>query len=261
MGKNKTAESITKLLEIVRALRDPQDGCPWDKEQTHESLRPYVIEEAYEVVAAINDAPETLKDELGDLLLQVLLHAEIASEEKRFSLTDISDNLREKLIRRHPHVFGDETANNPEEVKKHWERVKKEEKGDKKEGLLDSLPKNFPALYESYKIGKKVSKVNFDWDSAKEVREKITEELAEVDEVLRSTPQNVAHLEEELGDLLFTVAQLARKLGIEPETALKRANQKFKKRFSTMESLSEVELGAMSKEELEKLWARAKVQE
>ena len=248
-------KTISDLLDIIAALRDPHTGCPWDKEQTHESLRPYVIEEAYEVAAAIEDEPESLTDELGDLLLQVVLHAQIAKEDQRFTFEDIVNVLSQKLIRRHPHVFGDEKAETAEDVKVHWERIKKEEKSE--EGLLSSMTKGLPALLESYKIGKKVARVNFDWDTIQEIREKVAEELSEVDEVLEVEGKR-QELEEEIGDLLFTVAQLARKADIEPEEALKRANRKFTERFSQMEEISDKPLGDIPRETLEKLWQQVK---
>lgn len=258
-------KEIKELLKTIATLRDPEGGCPWDKEQTHLSLRPYVIEEAYEVVAAIeSEKPPTLKDELGDLLLQVLLHAQIASEKDDFSFSSICENLNDKLIRRHPHVFGEEKASNPSEVVKHWDNAKAKEKlGEEKtkenkkpEGRLGNIPQQFPALYESYKIGKLVAKDNFDWGELKPIREKIAEELSELDEAV--SDQKQSHIEEEMGDLLFTIAQYARKMNLEPEAILKQANRKFKMRYNEMESSSPKALSTLSKEQLENLWNSAK---
>ncbi|MCB0328975.1 MAG: nucleoside triphosphate pyrophosphohydrolase [Bdellovibrionales bacterium] len=256
---------LERLKAIVAQLRDPVNGCPWDKVQTHQTLTQYVIEEAYEVVEAIEDSPDKLEEELGDLLLQIYLHSQIASEEGRFSIESIADQLCEKLIRRHPHVFGDGNASTPEEVKQTWEAVKRQEKKERESGtsthLLDDLPGHLPSLMECYKIGKKVSPKNFDWDTAEEVLAKVREELGEVEaELATSDPQK---LQEEIGDLLFTVAQLARKVGFEPESTLKAANRKFKKRFAHLEDLAmselqERDLANLPRETLETLWQKVK---
>ena len=255
------ANKLSELVDIIQSLRDPDTGCPWDREQTHRSLRPYVIEEAYEVAAAIEDDPDSLLDELGDLLLQILLHAQIASEENRFDLTSVMSGLADKLIRRHPHVFGDAKADTAEEVKTHWEAIKKKEKGDVRAGILDSLPKNFPANLEAYKIGKKVARVNFDWDTPDQIKEKLLEELEELGVAQSSPKPNEQEIEEELGDLLFTTAQLARKLGVEPEEALKAANRKFRRRFQAVEELATTPLAEIPRAELEALWKKVKDQE
>ncbi|MCB0319942.1 MAG: nucleoside triphosphate pyrophosphohydrolase [Bdellovibrionales bacterium] len=247
--------SIFELLDIIRALRDPQTGCPWDRVQTHESLRPFAIEEAYEVVAAIEENLPSLPDELGDLLLQVLLHSQIASESKSFDFDSVVTHLKDKLIRRHPHVFGDAKADSPEDVKKHWERIKQSERqttAKTTESILSALPKGLPALLESSKIGKKVAQVNFDWDTPREILSKMHEEHLELTEAIESG--NNQHIEEEIGDLFFTLAQVARKLGIDPESATKKANRKFIKRFQEIERCATKPIGEHSRGELETLW-------
>lgn len=261
------SDSLEKLKDIIKALRDPNTGCPWDRVQTHESLRRFVIEEAYEVVEAIEDAPEKLSEELGDLLLQILLHAQIASEEDRFTFETVAAGLAEKLIRRHPHVFGGAKAESVEEVKQTWERVKAEERGESLNvSALDTVSKHLPALLEASTIGKKVAPKNFDWESPQAVFAKVEEELAEVAAELEKHPVNHSLLEEEIGDLLFTVAQLARKLDLDPEITLKRANRKFSARFKTLEQrcaaeLHEADLSKIPRESLEKLWGKIKLEQ
>lgn len=254
-------QSLGKLRTIIEQLRDPKTGCPWDRVQTHASLTEYVIEEAYEVVEAIRQTPETLEEELGDLLLQIFLHAQIGSENGEFSIESIAKKLCEKLIRRHPHVFADAVANSPEDVKKTWDAVKREERGETKSdsSLLDSVPTFLPALTESSKIGKKVAPKNFDWDTAEEVLHKVQEELDELRDELEQKEMNPSRIEEELGDLLFSVSQLARKLNYDPEITLKAANGKFRRRFKKLENTAQERfpdspLENIGREHLEKLW-------
>lgn len=261
-------KSLEKLRTIIEQLRDPETGCPWDRVQTHASLTEYVIEEAYEVVEAIRHAPHTLEEELGDLLLQIFLHAQIANESDNFSIDSIAEKLCEKLIRRHPHVFGDAVANSPEEVKKTWDAVKREERGETKNdsSLLDSVPTFLPALTESSKIGKKVAPKNFDWDTAEEVLNKVQEELDELRDELEQKEMIPSRIEEELGDLLFSVAQLARKLTCDPEIMLKAANGKFRRRFKKLERAAREEfpdlpLENIARGHLEKLWDELKASE
>ncbi|MCI5065836.1 nucleoside triphosphate pyrophosphohydrolase [bacterium] len=256
---------LSRLASVIAALRDPDGGCPWDLEQTHESLRRYVIEEAYEVVEAIEEAPEHLEEELGDLLLQIYLHAEIASEQQRFSVHSIAEKLVEKLIRRHPHVFGAQQLSTSEEVREQWEEIKSAERSEvmASASVLDGVPKGLPALLESFQIGKKVAKRNFDWESPGEILEKVNEECEEV--LAEIETSDAIAIEEEVGDLLFTVAQLARKLGVEPEGALKKANRKFSRRYRRLEELEKGH-GPSSKNELsrnekEELWQRVKNEE
>lgn len=242
-----------RFVEIIARLRSP-DGCPWDREQTHHSLIPYCIEEAYEVVDAIqeNDMSE-LKNELGDLLLQILLHSQIASEEKKFSIEDVVESISEKMIRRHPHVFSDVKLNSSQEVVDQWSELKKKEG---KKHTLDGIPKHAPQLFRSQKIGDKVSSLGFDWENEKDVWKKVEEEIKE----LHST-KNEKETEEELGDLLFSLVQWSRHQGIDAEKCLQRANEKFSKRFSTMEDLISNDQQAVKKltaPQWESYWLKAK---
>ena len=225
--------NFEKLVSIMETLRSDK-GCPWDREQTHESLRPYLIEEAYEVLDAIDTKDDNeLKIELGDLLLQVVFHAQLAHEEGRFSIEDVSGAVTEKLIRRHPHVFGDVKADTSDQVLENWEKIKQREKGPGKKSVLDGLPSQLPALLKAFRIQEKVSRVNFDWQDVKEVFGKVREEIYELEEAHDSTDQ--AAQEEEFGDLLFSMVNLARHLKITPEDALRFTNEKFIKRFNYIE--------------------------
>lgn len=245
---------IEKFKKTISALRHPKTGCPWDLKQDHMSLRPYLLEESYELIEAIqNNDDKEIKAELGDVLLQVVLHSQLASEREAFDFDDVVEFVNEKIIRRHPHVFSDGTAKTEEQVKANWEKIKLSEgKGDKK--VLDGIPKSLPALAKAFRLGEKASHVGFDWDTASEVREKITEELCEVD-----SANNQAELEEEIGDLLFSVAQFARKHKISPEDCLNAANNKFTARFNSVEGSLKKPLSEASKEELEEAWEKAKV--
>jgi len=253
-------ESFLRLIGIMRTLRSPE-GCPWDREQTHETLKQYCIEEAYEVVDAIDHGdPAALKGELGDLLLQIVFHAQLAQESGKFNIVDVVDGLNEKLVRRHPHVFcrrdGDrkEEANTSEEVLDRWGKIKKEEG---RENVLDGIPRSMPALQRAARTGEKAARVGFDWKDSKGVLEKVMEEFRELDEAGKD-PQK---LEEEFGDLLLSLASLARHLKLDPEGALRKATDKFEKRFRWMEQetrVSGIELSKMSPEDLDALWNRAK---
>ncbi|MFD1427952.1 bifunctional methyltransferase/pyrophosphohydrolase YabN [Kroppenstedtia sanguinis] len=221
---------FSTLVEIIAYLRSPE-GCPWDQKQTHESLRPYLLEEAYEFLEAVAAGdPEGMADELGDVLLQVLLHAQIASETGEFAIGDVTKNLADKMIRRHPHVFGEESAEDETDVKQKWEEIKAQERGGEERSLLEGVPEVFPALERALKLQKKAARVGFDWDSAAEVGEKVEEELAEV---LAAAP---GEREEEVGDLFFTVVSLARFLQVDPEQALLEACRKFVRRFHHIEA-------------------------
>ncbi|HET9086054.1 MAG TPA: nucleoside triphosphate pyrophosphohydrolase [Acidobacteriaceae bacterium] len=255
-----------RAVEIMARLRAP-GGCPWDREQTFDSLRRYTLEETYEVLDAIENRDWSgLKDELGDLLLQVLFYAEVARESGYFQLTDVIENLNAKLVRRHPHVFADRTGvENSQQVLANWEEIKKMERAARKlpdEGsLLQTIPRGLPALIEASKLGSKASSVGFDWKSAEPVLEKVEEELSELRTSIAEN--DVSGKEEELGDLLFTVVNLARKLGVQPELALRATNAKFRRRFAEMENSVGVagNLQEMSSEELESLWGAAKDRE
>ncbi|MCX6966447.1 MAG: nucleoside triphosphate pyrophosphohydrolase [Verrucomicrobia bacterium] len=224
---------IDELRAIVARLRAP-DGCPWDREQTHASLRGCLIEEAYETVEAIERADDAhLCEELGDLLLQVVMHSQMAAETGRFTFNDVASGLNAKLIRRHPHVFGEVKAADTGAVLQRWEEIKRAEKGNTHTSALDGVSGALPALLHAEKVTKKAARVGFDWESPVQVIGKIREELAETEEAL----EHGAHdkIEEELGDLLFAAVNLARKIKVEPEVALRRATGKFSKRFQALE--------------------------
>ncbi|MEQ9144735.1 MAG: nucleoside triphosphate pyrophosphohydrolase [Parvibaculaceae bacterium] len=255
--------SIESLLAIMARLRDPDGGCPWDLEQTFRSIAPYTLEEAYEVADAIerNDLAD-LKEELGDLLLQVVFHARMAEEQNAFTFEDVVAAISEKMVRRHPHVFSDGTAKTAGQVSATWDEIKqteKDAKGDTSAGLLDDVPAVLPSLTQAVKLQKRAAKVGFDWPSAKPVLEKIDEEFSELAAEVERGDRDA--MEEEFGDLLFVLANYARHLKIDPDAALRRANRKFRDRFGTMEKIAETEmpgLDARSLEELEALWVRAK---
>lgn len=246
------------LVDIMKRLRGP-NGCPWDKEQTPQTLKPYLIEEAYEVLDAIdsqNDADIT--EELGDVLLQVVFHAQIAAEENRFTIEDVAQSIANKLIRRHPHVFGDVQADTPEQVVQNWETIKSQEKGEKKEtkSILSGVPRHLPALMRATHIQKKAARVGFDWEKSEEVLQKVEEEIQELKQA-----QNQVEKQEEFGDLLFSLVNLARFLNIDPEEALTHTINKFQNRFSYIEAqLQEKEksLEEASLEEMDALWEEAK---
>lgn len=252
---------MQKLRDVIRQLRDPDKGCPWDKEQTHLSLTPYVIEEAYEVVEAIESRDDdTLVDELGDLLLQVVLHARIAEERGAFSMDDVIRTVSAKLIRRHPHVFADTRADNVKEVWKNWEMIKKQEKEDnadrQPQSILDSVPLSMPGLIRAEKVQKKVGRLGFDWPDPEDTFEKLSEEVEEFKKA-----QDHQQQEEEIGDLLFTMVNIARKYDIHAEEALRRSTDKFVKRFKIVEEKineQQKNIEDYSLEELEKFWQQAK---
>ncbi len=226
--------AIDQLCKVVASLRS-LEGCPWDREQTHASLRGGLLEEAYEVVAAINakDDPN-LCEELGDLLLQVVFHAQIAAEETRFNFEAVALGISEKLVRRHPHVFGSENAADSEAVLVRWEEIKLQEKGARTEAsVLEGISEGMPALQYAAKVQKKAATIGFDWQEVTPIFEKVREELSEVEE---AQPEGRARLEEELGDLLFSVVNLARKLKVDPEVALSGATHKFARRFRGVEA-------------------------
>jgi MazG family protein len=260
-----------KLLDIMRTLRAP-GGCPWDREQTHASLRPFVLEETYEVLEAIDAGNmDDLREELGDYLYEAVFLAQISEEAAHFSIGDAIDAIREKLVRRHPHVFarqGDDDTITTGQVIERWETMKAREREAKGEGAkrekttLSGVPKTLPSLLRAYEISSRAAAVGFDWAKAGDVLDKIEEEVAEVRrEVESGATGHLSRAEEEMGDLLFAITNLSRKLGIEPEAALRRANEKFTKRFDAMERafsargrmLSEATLSEMEEE-----WQRVK---
>lgn len=248
-----------ELIEVIRRLRAP-DGCPWDKQQDHDTLKPYLIEETYEVLDAIDGKdPAVLQDELGDLLLQIVLHAQIASEQKQFDLKAVAKNISEKMIRRHPHVFGEVKADSVSEVWKNWEHIKKQEKKTQ-QSILDSVPDALPALFRASKVQKKAARVGFDWPNEKGVLEKIKEEVSEFEHV-QALKEDKPRQIEEFGDILFSLVNLARKLDIDAEDALRLSTKKFEKRFRHIEKRAaeqKKELRDYPLEELDKFWEEAK---
>jgi len=257
-------KEIEDLLEVMRRLRDPQSGCPWDREQTFRTIAPYTLEEAYEVADAIErDDMEGLKDELGDLLFQVVFHARMAEEAGRFGFADVARGLAEKMRRRHPHVFGDDRVEDAAAQTEAWEahKAKEAEARGERRGVLDAIPVGLPSLVRAQKLGKRAARVGFDWPDTAGVMDKLEEESGELREAVDGLPNAPERAEEELGDLLFTLANLARHLGADAEGALRRANLKFEQRFRYIEArLAEHGRGPAeaSAEELERLWAEAK---
>lgn len=248
------------LLQVVEALRGP-DGCPWDKEQTHASLTRYAIEEAFELAEAIDSQDQkTICDELGDVLLQVVLHAEIARQAKTFDILDVIENLNQKMVRRHPHVFADTQAADSTEVLKNWAAIKAEEKGQAKDHPLSfDIPAGLPALLRSQKIGEKTKKVSFDWQNAEQCWPKVHEEIAELEEAIATG--NTESMTQELGDVLFSLSQLARHLKIDSEQALRQTNQRFETRFQKMQQLvrhDKLNWDDLPDGDKEKYWKKAK---
>ncbi len=260
---------ISRLIKVMAELRDPESGCPWDIEQTFATIAPYTIEEAYEVAEAIaqQDMP-ALKEELGDLLLQVVYHARMAEEDGRFDFDSVAKTIADKMIRRHPHVFGDDSVATADAQTANWEtqkaaeRAKKAEAGGRQPSALDGVPLPLPALTRAEKLTKRAARVGFDWPDVGQVFDKLAEEIGE----LRAEIDNGApteRLEDELGDMLFCVANLARHLKIDPEEALRRTNRKFERRFRAVEdsfTAEERDIAGASLEEMEERWQAAKAE-
>ena len=243
------------LVDIIARLRAP-DGCPWDRKQTHRSLREHLLAECYEVLETLDEGDnERLRGELGDLLLQIVLHARIAAEAGEFELDDVIRDINEKLIYRHPHVFGSGKADNAEEVAVNWEALKKEER-DEGDSMLDGVPREMPALSYSMDVQKRVARVGFDWDDVDGVIEKLVEEVSEL-----KRAENQEEREQEFGDLLFTLVNVARRMGVDSEAALREANKKFYRRFSCMEELCRqrgLNFADLTFEQQNELWEEAK---
>ncbi len=259
---NSTGAKFQYLVEIMARLRAP-GGCPWDREQNFDSIKPYTLEETYEVLDAIDRRDwDELRSELGDLLLQAVFFAQMASEEKLFDIGDSLDAINQKLIRRHPHVFGDENARTGDDVKKRWDEIKAEErktKADTPKGLLATVPRALPALVEAQQITSRASRAGFDWGHAAEVLAKLDEERLEFAEACERGSQD--QIEDELGDLLFVLVNLARFVKVDPEQALRRTNTKFRQRFAHVErrlAAQGREVPGTSIDELEALWQEAK---
>ena len=258
-----TLAAVQQLINVVAQLRSPDGGCPWDLAQTPETLTPYVIEEAYEVVDAIKSGdPNAIAEELGDLLLQVVLQAQIASEKGKFSLTEVAQGITQKLIRRHPHVFGDVQVNTINEVRQNWQAIKAQEKGEslqdsqKLSAKLSRYARTLPPLMAGMKISEKAAAAGFEWENVDGVWAKFDEELAELKQAIAHEP--LAAQQAELGDLLFVVINLARWYNLEPSEALQGTNQRFIQRLSQMETFAERPLSDYTLEELENLWQQAK---
>lgn len=273
------SKDITRLLDIMAALREPETGCPWDVVQTFETIKPYTIEEAYEVADAIerND-PDDLCDELGDLLLQVVFHARIAEEAGLFAFGDVVEAITKKMIRRHPHVFAVSDASTPDAVKLQWDEIKRQEKqerakrhaarasasgkpmpDDPKAGFLGSVQRSFPALTEALKLQEQAARVGFDWSEAEPILDKIEEEIGELREALRAGEAN--KIADELGDLIFALANIGRHVKADPEQALRSTNTKFRRRFAYIERTLEANGESLQRatlERMEELWQEAK---
>ena len=267
------------LVALMSRLRSP-DGCPWDREQTYATLAPMLLEEAYEAFEAVEEAregrPENLREELGDLLFQIVFYAQVAEERGEFTIDDVADSIHSKMVRRHPHVFGDVTVRDNEELLRNWEAMKAEEKraagkqpadaGDS--SLLDGVSSKLPALMEAHQLSTKAARVGFDWQNVDDIFDKLREETEELREAIRarrdagpSAESEHQHVREELGDLLFAVANIARHLQVEPEAALKLTNRKFRRRFRHVERGLKArgrELGKATLGEMEELWQEAK---
>ncbi len=251
----KKYKNLEELIDVVAKLRAP-DGCPWDREQTHTSLRPNMLEEAYEAVDAIDENDMVhLREELGDVLLQVLLHSQIASESNEFTLDDVAKELKEKLIHRHPHVFGTAKINNADDVLKTWDKLKSEEKTERK-SAMDGLSRSQAALISAQKISKRAVKTGFEWPNEESLYDCVMSEIEEFKEAEIEKDKN--HMEEEMGDILFAIVNLARWNKIDAEQALLKANKKFEKRFRKMEDLATKPLNDYSFEEFDNLWKQAK---
>ena len=264
-------EWFEKLVAVQARLRAPK-GCPWDREQTHQTLRTYLLEEAYEVLEALDRGNDVkFAEEMGDLLLQIVFHSQIASEEGRFTVSDVIREIHDKMIRRHPHVFGETRARDSKEVLRNWEQIKAEERRASKEksgsgdgaaeatSLLDGVSRALPATLEGFQLTRKASRIGFDWDNADGVIDKMREETAELEIALNDKDQQ--RIEEEMGDFLFAAVNLARFLHIDPEIALKKANAKFSRRFRAMEARAREsgrEFKDLPREEMEALWDATK---
>jgi ATP diphosphatase len=266
MEPTSSADPLAEAIAIMARLRAP-DGCPWDREQTFDSIKHHTLEETYEVFDAIERrAWPDLKDELGDLLLQVLFYAQMASEAGYFTIQDVASNLNAKLIRRHPHIFGDVVASDSADVLRNWEQIKQSEKkpSASRQSMLDDIPRTMPAAMEAAKLGSRAAKVGFDWPDTDGLFDKLHEEIGELKAELAPASaiesKSESKIEAELGDLLFTAVNLARHLKVDPESALRATNAKFRRRFAAMESAAggHDALAASTPSELDNLWNQAK---
>jgi tetrapyrrole methylase family protein/MazG family protein len=255
MSHSDSSSSIDRLRVIVAKLRAP-DGCPWDREQTHATLKPHLLEECYELIDAIDDQDdEALLEELGDLLLQVVLHAQMAGEEGRFQFDQVADRIADKLVLRHPHVFGENKLSTSDAVLRQWDAIKRSEKQERK-SILDGVPRTLPALSKAQKVQVKAARAGFDWPEAQDVLAKIREEISEIE-----AAQSPDQLSDELGDLLFSIVNFARKRKLDAESLLQAATEKFSRRFRTIERLAaekDIRLSSLSLQEMDQLWNETK---
>lgn len=260
-GMSSDKYSLDKLSDIVARLRG-EGGCPWDRKQTHESIKPHIVEEAYEVVDAIDSHDtQALIEELGDVLLHVVFHSQLGSEEGAFNLGDVIHAIQDKMIRRHPHVFGDATVKSTDEVLRNWERIKQDE-ASQETGILAKVPRSLPALMRAHKVQEMAARVGFDWAQAKDAFEKVVEETNELREAMDS--KNREGISEELGDLLFAIVNVARHLGVQPELSLMDTVDKFIKRFSFIEAQAKdmgMHVEDMTLKQMDSLWDKAKESE
>ncbi len=253
-------DSFVKLVELMARLRGP-DGCPWDRKQTTESLKPFLIEECYEVIDALDEGdPQKVREELGDLLFQIIFHARIAEESGHFTINDVIDANLEKMIRRHPHVFGEEKITTDKEVLASWEEIKKKEKdSEQRRSILEGVPRSMPSLIRAHRLQERAARVGFDWSKIDEALPKLDEEIAEFKESLKK--EEAAGIEEELGDIFFMLVNISRFLGINPEDALRKTISKFIRRFRYIEESAAdagKTLNDLTLDEMEKLWQEAK---
>ena len=260
---DETLEQLARIIEVMRRLRDPKTGCPWDVEQTFATIAPYTIEEAYEVADAIaRDDMDDIRDELGDLLLQVVFHARMAEEMNAFDLADVARSISDKMIERHPHVFGDEARPETEQQNRRWEEIKEAERRRRgRTGILDDVAAGLPPLTRAMKLQKRAARVGFDWDDPKDVIAKMEEECAELRREVEAGDAPPERIEDEIGDVLFVAVNIARKTGIDPETALAACNRKFERRFGYIESKAKEcgrSLDDMSLDEMNALWRESK---
>ncbi|WP_087974039.1 nucleoside triphosphate pyrophosphohydrolase [Oceanobacillus rekensis] len=254
--------TFNRLREVMATLRGP-GGCPWDQEQTHESLREYTIEEVYELIDAIDaEDDDNMIEELGDILMHVMLHSQIGADDGYFTIDDVIRSITDKMIFRHPHVFSNTKIGSVDDVKKNWEELKKEEKGDQRKSVLDGVPKHLPSLAKAFKIQKKAAKVGFNWENVTDIWGKLDEEMKEVQEAIETKSKH--EIEDEFGDVLFVLANLTRYYKINPEIALNRANQKFLSRFTFIEKQFEkkrADINQATLEEMDAYWNQAKERE
>ncbi|GAK61284.1 MazG family protein [Candidatus Vecturithrix granuli] len=250
---------LEDLIELMATLRSEQ-GCPWDRKQTKDTIKPYIIEEAYEVVEAVDERnPEKIREELGDLLFEIVFYAQLLKEEDGIDIYDIIETVHTKMIRRHPHVFGEVKVSNAEEVLVNWEQIKKEEKKAERKSVLDGVPKHLPSLLRAHRIQSKASHVGFEWENFHQVLEKLDEEFSELRQAYKH--ENLEEIEDEFGDLLFVLVSIARFLHVNPDDALRKAITKFIERFTQIERAMQTmnkDWKDLSGEEMDALWQQAK---